>query len=105
MAKFEYFKNGVGGQLMTRSGFDLSNLQSFNDLTILVQDNAPASLDVLRAAHKTMSSGERPIIQAILWACDYASEADQLSRGNTYRNLSSMGSEHLKTYFSILKGE
>jgi len=105
MTNFEYFKNGVGGQLMARAGFDVSNLQTWKHLAQLIHDNAPESIDALKKAHSCMSSGERPIIQAVLWAADYARQADELSNGYTYYSIASMSGEHRKTYFAIPQGE
>jgi len=101
---FEYFKNGIGGQLCKRRlSLDLTNIHSWNELQDYIIGNCTDLLPKIKDAHAHMSSGEKPIVEAILWACDFASQADELSNGKTYYNLLSMSGDHKKTYLAILE--
>jgi len=103
---FEYFKNGLGGKICKRKlSIDLTDIESWEHLMNFVLDNRDDVLPRMKSAHATSSSGERPIIEAILWTCDFASIADELSDGKTYYHMGSMSGEYKKTYLTILAGQ
>jgi len=100
---FEYFKNGVGGHLCKdHLNINLDAIDSWDKLMDYVIDSSDETLPKMEYAHRVVSSGERPIIEAILWVCDYSSIADKLSNNNTYSSILAMSGEHKKTYLTIL---
>jgi len=103
--EFQIFKNGVGGDLCRRMlGVNLAGIRSWDALSALVQDSE-SIIDNLQRVYPALSSGEKPILEALLWACDYAHVADQLSGGATYRHINNMDEEHKETYLAILRQE
>lgn len=104
MSRFEDFKNGVGGSLCRRMlRIDLTHVNSWAELRAYVQAEAETLLPFWQAeAYSRISTGEKPIIEAIMFFCDYRDQADRVANSCTYYRLPLMDADHRKTYMAIM---
>jgi len=99
---FEYFKNNGGGNTLKMAGVNIEKIESFKGLSKALQANKDEFLPILKAAHKNLSSGEKPILEAVLCACGFAETADKLSDGRSFRSIKNMSESYKKCYLLAL---
>ena len=96
---FPHFLDGPGGAMCRRLGLEIiDECQSWQELTriaVLYNDKSNGQLvKSARALHRAASHGERPLIQAILVAADFAWLADELAEGEAWQKTESAIGKH-----------
>jgi hypothetical protein len=95
---FANFRDGIGGEMCRRLGFDIAKCQTWADYTRTAVAYNDSGKDCLvhsaRELHAVASHGELALIQACLLAADFAWLADELAGGAAWTLTESTGGRH-----------
>lgn len=96
---FAHFRDGPGGAMCRRLGLeivdDCQSWEEFTRIAVLYNDKSEGRLvQSASALFGVASHGERPLIQAILVAADFAWLADELAEGEAWRQTESTSGRH-----------
>lgn len=101
---FSAFRSGPGGAMARNLGIPIDECSTwwmFTEAAVAANDAfGPGAGRVVAAARKLMgkaASGELAVLQAVLYAADFAWLADEFGAeiGGTWRKMESTGGEHL----------
>jgi len=90
---FYEFKKSPGAYVLGRANIDISEVQNWQQLRLLACQNYEAYTGALIKSYDNASSGERVLVQALLYALDFARAADQLNP-NFFQSLHRCSGEH-----------
>ena len=87
---FTNFRDGPGGEICARFGFDISGYADWREMRhgFGDQNEAGAMEKKLRQFDGYASSGERAVLLGFLFALGFYSLADELAEGRAFRSMS-----------------
>lgn len=90
---FNEFKESPGAYVLGRANINISLIESWQQLRLLACQNYEDYIGELIKSYDNASSGERVLVQALLYALDFARAADQLNP-NFFQSVHRCSGEH-----------
>lgn len=96
------FFDQVGGRILRRIGIP-QHIKSFDDLIeYLAGEEGEVALTAIMEAKQWLSSGELPVVLAVLWRCGYPHLADEMADGRAFQMLCAMDDRHKLAFMQAL---